>query len=51
MRYLIITDIVFYTKYYDYENNYCEGMIVVDTFKYKYTKDGINWMDVELDHL
>ena len=51
MRYLIICDTVYYTKYYDYDNNYCEGMVIVDTLKQLFTTNGIDWLAIELDHL
>lgn len=33
------------------ENNYTEGMLVVDLINWKYTTDGKEWKEVEFDHL
>lgn len=60
MRYLIIiqypeTDIqsAFFSDRYDYENLYSaeHEMIVIDLNCSKVTFDGINWKDIEEDHL
>ena len=40
-----------FTNWYDYENNYNEGMVVYDLINCKYTIDGINWIEIEIDHL
>jgi len=55
MRYLITNNKSkpFFTKWYDYENHYCEdiNMIVYDLYSGKYTKDGKNWFEIQSDHL
>lgn len=55
MRYLITTKChsPFITKWYSYENNFNTkfGMIVYDLVENKYTIDGENWKDIEIDHL
>jgi hypothetical protein len=52
MTYLIIyKNTASYTNWYDYENNYIEGMIVVNLLSDKFTIDGINWNEVKQDHL
>lgn len=52
MKYLIIVDKeAFLTNWYEYENNYSAGMIVVDADKHLVTFDGINWKQIEEDHL
>ena len=40
----------FLTKWFDYENNFIEGMIIFDLNKGIYTIDGINWKFIE-EHL
>ncbi len=55
MRYLITTKGYnpFYCNHYEFENdfNLQLEMIVYDLGKAKYTTDGINWIDIEFDHL
>lgn len=55
MQYLIITKEhnPFLTNWYQYENHWVEGsfLMVFDTINYKYTKNGKDWLDIELDHL
>ena len=58
MKYLIIyTDQqtgeqkAFSTNWYMYENNYQDGMIVIDTTQRLITFDGETWQDIEEDHL
>jgi hypothetical protein len=41
----------FFTNYYSYENNYVDNMIVYDLFNSEYTIDGINWLEIDEDHL
>ena len=52
MRYLVIIDgQAFLTNWYDYENNYQSGMIVVDADNYLITFDGITWEEIKEDNL
>lgn len=41
----------YYTHWYDYENNYEPGMIVIDLLNHKFTDDGIAWKEIEEDRL
>lgn len=51
-KYLIIHDSKpFYTNLYNYENNYVDGMIVIDLYAGDYTTDGVVWIEVQQDHL
>ena len=56
MRYLItyIEDNrtkCFYTFYFEPENHFKIGMVVFDLLKKQFTTDGVNWIDIEIDHL
>lgn len=58
MKYLIIyTDAAsgvsssFYTNWYQFENNFQEGMIVVDRTQHLISFDGETWQDIERDNL
>jgi len=55
MRYLIISDghEPFLTKWYEYENHFNPetNMVVYDLMLDKYTTDGMNWKDIDIDHL
>ena len=56
MRYLIITKEVkspFLTKWFEPENHFNPDieMIVYDLVECKFTTDGKNWHDIEIDHL
>ncbi len=52
MNYLILRDgEAFYTNWFDYENNYNDGMVVFNLLTDTYTTDGINWKEIEQDHL
>lgn len=52
MRYLIYFDgNAFYTNWYDYENNYTDGLIVFDLETDKFTSNGKDWEEIEEDHL
>jgi len=55
MRYLITTNITtpFLTNYFDAENNFNPEieMVVYDLYLNKYTEDGKNWYELEIDHL
>lgn len=55
MRYLIyfkdgLND-PFYTEWYNYENNYIEGMIVFDLVNFIWTTDGKTWKETAIDNL
>ena len=43
----------FYTDRYDYENNFNLDveMVVFDLSNNLFTKDGVNWIQIEFDHL
>jgi hypothetical protein len=43
----------FFTNYYDFENNWNDDleMTVFNLLNGKYTKNGIDWMDILEDHL
>ena len=55
MSYLITTNIQkpFLTEWFIPENNFNSGveMVVYDLAKNIYTKDGVNWEQIEIDHL
>lgn len=52
MRYLIIYNgTASYTQWFETENNYCEGMIVIDFVKDVVTFDGKTWKEIEEDNL
>ena len=59
MRYLIVTNVLmsgqfpFLTKWFDTENNFNSEieMVVYDLYLNKYTEDGKNWHELEIDHL
>ena len=59
MRYLITTNVLmsgqfpFLTNYFDAENNFNSEieMVVYDLYLNKYTADGNNWNNIEIDHL
>lgn len=55
MRYLITYTHAlvepFYTKYYDYENNFVSGMVVFDLTRHIYTTNGRDWIDTPVNHL
>ena len=59
MRYLIVTNILksglspFLTKWFEPENDFNEEleMVVYDLYLNKYTADGKNWYNIEIDHL
>lgn len=51
-RYLILYDSKsFYTDWYEYENNYSKGTIIVDFYTHKVTFNGVDWVDIEDDNL
>lgn len=41
----------FYSDNYHYENNYAEGMIVVDIQEETVTFDGVIWHEIQTNHL
>jgi len=41
----------FLSRRFDYENHFVEGMIVYDLFLDHYTRNGIDWLPLETDHL
>lgn len=58
MKYLIIyTDpttgeqVAFFTDWYQCENHYQPGMIVIDRTQHLVTFDGETWQDIDEDHL
>lgn len=52
MNYTIIFEgKVAYTDWFESENNYVKGMIVINNYRHSYTTDGIVWADIECDHL
>ena len=56
MRYLVTTKEAyapFLTEWFDYENHFNPdlGMVVFDLLNCKYTTDGKNWVDINIDHL
>ena len=52
MKYLIIFEgEVFYTKWFDAENNFVNGMTVIDLEMHIYTMNGEKWFDIQQDHL
>ena len=53
MIYLIIPKETnpFLTEWYEYENNYTKGMVIIDFHSLTYSKDGINFYSIETDHL
>lgn len=52
MRYLIIHNgEAFFTKWFEYENHYNEGMIVINTNNMTITFDGLTWTEIQEDNL
>jgi len=53
MKYLIIpkNSKPFLTDWFDYENNYVKGMMVINCTKSLFTIDGKNWEELEEDSL
>lgn len=59
MRYLITTNLYlsgqppFLTNYFEAEKDFNSeiDMVVYDLYLNKYTEDGINWYEIEFDHL
>ena len=55
MKYLVTTNITdpFLTNYFDAENHFNSEieMVVYDLYLNKYTTDGKNWYEIEIDHL
>ena len=52
MRYLITTkdEHPFLTNWFDYENNYVEGMVIYNLRLNLFTTDGKNWREIYFDH-
>jgi len=52
MQYLITTldGVPYLTEYFDVEESFdhCEGMVVYDLIDFCYTKDGKNWLPMEV---
>lgn len=42
---------VFYTEWFDTENNWRDTMIVINNISNCFTKDGKHWEDIPFDHL
>ena len=52
MEYLIIiNDSGYYTNWYDYENTYTKGMIVINISTNMISMDGKEWKVIEFDNL
>jgi hypothetical protein len=52
MRYLIVSDQeVFYTEWFESENNFVDGMIVIDLATDKYMIEEGLWREIQEDHL
>lgn len=53
IRFLIIPkdEQPYYTHWFSLENNYTEGMIVVDLLNNVMSKDATRWDDIAEDHL
>jgi hypothetical protein len=41
----------FFSNYYDFNNHYLPGNIVINLLSNKITFDGVNWQEIEEDHL
>lgn len=55
MKYLIIfdnqTQDPFLTKWFEKENNFQEGMTVINLSDKTWTRNGVDWIELEIDHL
>lgn len=55
MKYLVTSDKYdpFFTNWFDLQNHWNDeiNMAVYDLVNKIYTEDGINWHDIEIDHL
>jgi hypothetical protein len=53
MKYLIIPkdSEPFMTSFFDYENHYEVGMIVINNYNATYTRDGKTWHKLKFDSL
>lgn len=52
MNYLIIYEgKAFYTNWYEHENHYQPGMIVINLLSHEFSDDGISFEPIEQDHL
>ena len=53
MRYLVIipNQTPTYSQWFDAENHFEDGMTIFDLINDVYTTDGVNWQEIEFDHL
>ena len=54
MQYLIIPpgpEKPFYTNWFEPENHFSAGMLVIDLLWDHFTDDGVNWLPIQFDHL
>ena len=53
MRYLITEtyELPFFTDHFDGKNHFVEGMVIYDLHLEKYTDNGVNWHNIDSDHL
>lgn len=52
MRYLIEYNTEpFFTNWFIAESHFVQGMVVYDLYNSKYTKDGVNWLEIKQDQL
>ena len=53
MRYLVTSPRFepFFTEWFTVENNLADDMVVFDMHLNKYIKKGIEWTEIETDHL
>lgn len=52
MRYIVLKDHdIFYTDWFSAENNYVDGMTVIDLLQNLVTYDGKMWHRIEYGHL
>jgi len=42
---------VFYTNWFDAENNHVDGMVVINNYTHKFTVDGATWNEIQEDNL
>jgi hypothetical protein len=41
----------FYDQLFDAENHFVEGMTAIDLINHVYMVDGVNWIEIEYNHL
>lgn len=53
MRYLVVTENEepFFSNWFQPENHFVKGMKVFDILLSKYTVNGIDWNEIQIDHL